>query len=113
LERDNTLYEKAYLKKIVLVTPASLLTALRAIEHNWKNIRQNKNAVEIAQKAGEMYDKFVSMLEDIYKMKRQLDTVVGTNENIIKKLSEGKGNLVDRSKELKKLGARAKKEIAR
>ena len=112
LERDNTLYEKAYLKRIVLVTPASLLTALRAIEHNWKNMKQNKNAVEIAQKAGEMYDKFVSMLEDIHKMKRQLDTVVGTNENIIKKLSEGKGNLIDRSNELKKLGARAKKDIS-
>ena len=110
-EVDSELYEKAYQNNIVLVTPSSLLTALKAIEQSWRVVYQNKNALEIAKQAGKLYDKFVLLLEDINKIDKQLNTLKSSFENTIKKIGEGRDNLISQCQKLKELGARATKEI--
>ncbi len=111
LQSDPGLYEKAFSKKIVLVSPTTLLVALRAVENTWRHERQSRNAMEIAKKAGALYDKFVLFAEDLEKIGRQLDTVQKTYEEAKRKLTDGRGNIVRRVEELHTLGARATKQM--
>lgn len=111
LQTDQTLYDKAFAKHIVLVSPTTLLVALRAVENTWRHERQNQNAMEIARKAGALYDKFVGFAEDLEKVGKQLDTVQKTYDSAWKKLTDGRGNIVRRIEELHELGARASKKI--
>ena len=111
LETDRTLYDKAFEKQIVLVSPTTLLVALRAVENTWRHDRQNKNALLIAQKAGDLYDKFVGFAEDLEKVGKQLETVQKSYDGAWKKLTDGRGNIVRRVEELRALGARASKQM--
>jgi DNA recombination protein RmuC len=111
LQEDPKLYDEAFAKHIVLVSPTSLLVALRAVENAWRHDRQNRNALEIARKAGELYDKFVGFAEDLKKVGEQLDKAHKTYDATWRKLKEGRGNLVHRVAELKKLGARTSKQM--
>jgi len=111
LETDRTLYDTALSKNIILVSPTTLLVALRAVENTWRHDRQNKNALVIAKRAGDLYDKFVSFSEDLEKIGKQIETTQKTYDGAWKKLTKGRGNLVDRAKELKILGARTSKKM--
>lgn len=111
LKEDPNLYEKALSKNLVLVSTTTLLATLRTISYIWKQDLQNKNAVEIARQAANLYDKFVGFTNDILKLGTQLKTVTGTYEEVAKKLSEGKGNLVKRAEDLKKLGVNPSNNI--
>ncbi len=111
IAKDTTLYEYAYNKKIILVSPSSLLPALKSIESSWKIERQNKNAMVIAQKAGAMYDKFALFVEDMTKIGKQITTLQKSYDNAYSKLTSGRGNLIDRVEELKELGVNSTKEI--
>ena len=111
LQTDPTLYDKAFAKHIVLASPTTLLVALRVVENTWRHERQNQNAMEIARKAGALYDKFVGFAEDLEKVGKQLDTVQKTYDSAWKKLTDGRGNIVRRIEELHELGARASKKI--
>ncbi len=113
LEHDTTLYEYALNKKIILVSPTTLFVAMRTIENIWRQEKQNKNAQEIAKRAGAMYDKFVGFSEDMIKISKQLDTVQQSFLLAKNKLSNGKGNLVRQAQQLKDLGAQSSKEISR
>lgn len=111
LKEDPSLYEKALSKNLVLVSTTTLLATLRTISYIWKQDLQNKNAEEIARQAANLYDKFVGFTDDILKLGAQLKTVTGTYEEAAKKLSEGKGNLVKRVEDLRKLGVNPSKEV--
>ena len=111
LQTDPALYDRAFSKKIVLVSPTTLLVALRAVENTWRHERQNRNAMEIAKKAGALYDKFVGFAEDLEKIGKQIETVRKTYDGAWRKLTEGKGNIVKRVEELHELGARATKNM--
>ncbi len=111
IAKDTTLYEYAYNKKIILVSPSSLLPALKSIESSWKIERQNKNAMVIAQKAGAMYDKFALFVEDMTKIGKQITTLQKSYDNAYSKLTSGRGNLIDRVEELKELGVNSTKDI--
>jgi len=111
LEHDNTIYDNAFRKKILLVGPTTLLVAMRAVENVWKYERQNQNAQEIARRAGAMYDKFVRFSEDLIKISRQIDAVQSSFSAAKNKLSDGRGNLVRQVQQLKELGAQTSKEI--
>ncbi len=113
LQEDPSLYDKAFAKHIVLVSPTTLLVALRAVENTWRRERQNRNALEIARRAGALYDKFVGFAEDLERVGKQLDTVQKSYDSAWKKLSEGRGNIVRQIEGLRELGARATKEIPR
>ncbi|MBK5213784.1 MAG: DNA recombination protein RmuC [Flavobacteriaceae bacterium] len=107
---QKNLYQEAFKRKVMIVTPSTLLAALRLVENLWENDNQKKNTLEIAIEAGRLYDSFVGLLEELNKIKRQLGTVQGSFDNALIKL-EGKGNLVKRVEKLRKLGAITSKNI--
>ena len=111
LQEDTTLYDKAFSKRIVLVSPTTLLVALRAVENSWKRERQEKNALEIAKRAGAIYDKFVLLAEDLEKLGKQIDTLQSSFDTTWKKLSVGRGNIVKQIEELRELGAQNSKTL--
>jgi len=111
LEHDNSIYDDAFKKKILLVGPTTLLVAMRAVENVWKYERQNQNAQEIARRAGAMYDKFVRFSEDLIKISKQIDAIQSSFSAAKSKLSDGKGNLVRQVQQLKELGAQTSKQI--
>jgi len=110
LNADNQLYNKAFEKNIVIVTPTTLLATLRTIDSMWNNEKQQQNAIEIAKQAGRLYDQFVNLTDDLIKIGNQLKTVQGTYDTSMKKLS-GKGNLITKVENIKKLGVKTSKII--
>ena len=111
LKEDSGLYNRAFAKNIVIVTPATLLATLRTIDTMWNNDKQQRNAIEIARQAGSLYDKFEGLVTDLTGIGRQLDTTKKTYTSAMTKLVEGRGNLVSKVQNLKKLGAKAKKQL--
>ena len=110
INEENTLYNKAFEKNIVIVTPSTLLATLRTIDTMWSNEKQQRNAIEIATQAGSLYDSFTNLMDELIKIGKQLGTVQGSYESAMKKLT-GRGNLISRVEKLKKLGAKASKSI--
>ena len=111
IKHNPDLYQYAFEKDIVIVTPSTLLATLKTVESMWRNDKQNRHAVEIAHEAGKMYDKFVSFLDDIEKIGKQLHTVQNTYNDSYKKLHTGSGNLIRRADKIKSLGAKTSKQL--
>jgi len=104
------LYTDAFEKNIIIVTPTTLLAVLKTIDSMWQNEKQKANALEIATQAGRLYDSFVNLTDDLLKVGNQINTVQKSYEGAMVKLT-GKGNLITRVENLKKLGAKAGKSI--
>jgi DNA recombination protein RmuC len=108
---DNFLYNKAFEKNIVIVTPSTLLATLRTIDSMWNNEKQQKNAIEIARQAGALYDKFHGLLGDLVNIGKRIDDSKKEYSSAMNKLFDGRGNLITSVEKLKKMGAKAKKSI--
>lgn len=111
LQRDPLLYSKAFDQNIILVTPTTLLATLRTIDSMWNTERQHKHALEIAQKAGALHDKFVGFIEDMNKVGQRMNDAKKTYEEAMNKLHTGRGNVVSSIHKLRELGAKAKKDL--
>lgn len=111
LNEDTTLYNKAFEKNIVIVTPSTLLATLRTIDSMWANQKQQENAMEIARQAGALYDKFQGFVDDLIKIGKKIDESKTEYGAAMNKLVEGKGNLITSVEKLKKMGAKAKKAL--
>jgi DNA recombination protein RmuC len=111
LNEDTTLYNKAFEKNIVIVTPSTLLATLRTIDSMWANQKQQENALEIARQAGALYDKFEGFVTDLIKIGKKIDESKIEYSGAMNKLVEGKGNLITSVEKLKKMGAKAKKAL--
>lgn len=111
VRHDDTLYQIALDKQIVIVTTSTLLATLRTVSSLWRFDDRNRNALEIATKAGALYDKFNGFVEDLSRVRSGLDSAQRSLGEAYSKLSEGKGNLVRRVEELRKLGAKASKSL--
>jgi DNA recombination protein RmuC len=111
IQSDPRLYEEAFDKRIVFVSPTLLLPSLQLIKSAWRQEYQNQNVIEIAKRAGDLYDKFVGFSDDLLSLGRQLDSSKKSYEEAMKKLSSGSGNLVSKVENLKRLGAKADKSI--
>lgn len=111
LNEDTSLYNKAFEKNIVIVTPSTLLATLRTIDSMWTNQKQQENAVEIARQAGALYDKFEGFVGDLIKIGKKIDESKVEYGAAMNKLVEGKGNLIVSVEKLKKMGAKAKKAL--
>jgi DNA recombination protein RmuC len=101
----------AYDRGIILVSPSTLMVTLRTIKNLWRYADQNRNAQVIADKAGALYDQFVLYVEALEDVGRHLDKSKEVWDTAHKRLVSGRGNLVRRTEELKKLGAKAKKSL--
>lgn len=111
MKEEPSLYQFAWEKKIVLVTPSTLLATLKTVESIWKQERQNRHAIDIADQAGKLYDKFVGFISDLENVgKKQKDAALAYDE-AMKKLSSGAGNLITSTEKLVKMGAKAKKQL--
>ncbi|MCI0750008.1 MAG: DNA recombination protein RmuC [Nevskiales bacterium] len=108
---EPRLFEEALARNIGLVCPSTLLPTLRTVENLWRFERQSRNAADIADKAGRLYNKFVGLVDDLDKLGRALDTTGKAYQAARNKLSEGRGSLVDRAEELKQLGAKTSKQL--
>ena len=111
LQEDLNLYNKAFEKNIVIVTPSTLLATLRTIDSMWTNQKQQENAIEIARQAGALYDKFEGFVTDLIKVGKKMEEAKTEYGAAMNKLTEGKGNLVTSAEKLKKMGAKAKKAL--
>ena len=111
VNEDNSIYNRAFEKNIVIVTPSTLLATLRTIDSMWNNEKQQQNAIEIARQAGGLYDKFEGLMKDLIGVGKKIDASKVDYNSAMNKLFEGDGNLIRRVENLKKMGAKAKKSL--
>ncbi|WJJ97908.1 DNA recombination protein RmuC [Algibacter luteus] len=111
VNEDNSIYNKAFEKNIVIVTPSTLLATLRTIDSMWNNEKQQQNAIEIARQAGALYDKFEGLVSDLTGVGKKIDAAKSDYSAAMNKLVEGRGNLITSVEKLKKMGAKAKKSL--
>jgi DNA recombination protein RmuC len=105
------IFNDAFEKNIVIVSPSTLLATLRTIASIWKQEKQTKYAIEIAQQSGALYDKFVSFVDDLINIGNKIDIAKISYSDAMKKLHEGSGNLISRTERIKKLGAKTTKSL--
>jgi DNA recombination protein RmuC len=105
------LFEEALSKNIVLVTPTTLIAILRTVSNIWRIEQQNRNAQQIAAQAGDMYDKFVTFVDDLESVGAKLSATQKAYDGAMVKLQTGKGNLIKRADDLRSLGAKTSKQL--
>lgn len=111
LEYDSTLFDHAFKKNVILVGPTTLMVSLRAVENTWKYEHQQRNAQEIAKRAGLLYDKFVGFVESVEKLGKQLTTAQKTYDDAFAKMHSGHGSITSQFQRLQKLGAATSKKL--
>jgi DNA recombination protein RmuC len=111
IARDPNLWNEAWNKNVLLVSPSTLLFVIRTVAHLWKQEQQTRNVVEIAKRGGDLYDKFVGLVEDLRAVGMRLGQAKASYDEAYGKLSTGKGNLVRQAELLKGMGVKAKKAL--
>ncbi|WP_178094769.1 DNA recombination protein RmuC [Pseudomonas sp. 8O] len=111
LQAEPDLFQEAFEQQVVIVSPTTLLATLRVIDSLWRQERQGQNAREIAERAGQLYDKFVAFVADLDEMGSRLQQLDKAYTSARNKLVDGRGNLIGRVENLKLLGARASKSL--
>ncbi|MTI89496.1 MAG: DNA recombination protein RmuC [Balneolaceae bacterium] len=111
LQYDSGLYYEAFDQNIVIVSPSTLLATLATIDSVWKQEYQNKNAQEIAKRGGALYDKFVLFVESMNDIGQRIRQTQDSYDEAMGRLSTGAGNLVRQAEMIRKLGAKASKQL--
>jgi len=113
MDNDEKLFEDAFKKNIIIVTPSTLLLTLRIIENIWQYEYQGRNSREIAKKAGDLYDKFAGFVESLEDIGKTLDKAKESYNKAYGRLVSGRGNLIKRTEDLKNLGVKTRKKLDR
>ena len=111
MQIDPNLWQEAYDKRVLIISPTHLISALRLIEQLWQHDRQTRNAIEIATESGKMYDKFVGFIEDLKLIEKSLNSAQNAYEKALNKLHLGKGNIISKAEKLKEMGAKTTKSL--
>jgi DNA recombination protein RmuC len=111
VQADHDLFNYAWKRKVVIVSPTTLLATLRTIASIWKYEKQSQNAQEIARRGGLLYDKFVSFISDLEKVGKGLDNAQKAFNDAHKKLTSGRGDLITQAEQLKTMGVPTKKSL--
>ena len=111
IQNDQDLFAFAWDRKIILVSPTTLMVTLRTIESIWKQEKQNKNAIEMGRLAGDLYDKFCGLYDDLGQVKKSMDKTQELFQATFNKLGSGRGNLIGRLEKIKELGAKTNKSL--
>ncbi|OJV81838.1 MAG: recombinase RmuC [Bacteroidia bacterium 44-10] len=111
LQYDENLWQYAYEKKILFISPTNLITALKLIVDLWKREYQNRNAMEIAERGAALYDKFVNFVDSLTEIETHLDKAKRSYESAYNQLKSGKGNLIGQAEKLRELGVKTKKSL--
>lgn len=112
LHADPALYDYAFDRNIVIITPTTLLATLKMVKSIWHQDKQSRNAVEIAERGGLLYDKFVGFYESMTTIGSHLKKTQDTYDKALNQLQDGRGSLTSQVESLKKLGAKASKELS-
>jgi len=112
LEEDEGLFRKAFEQNVMIVSPSTLLLTLRTIQNIWRYEYQNRNAVEIARQAGNLYDHFVRFVNDLEKIGELLERTRQSYDQAYKRLATGRGNLIRRAEGLRELGIQNSKVLS-
>lgn len=112
LRADPALAAFAMERRVGLTTPTTLMLTLRTVEHIWSVERRESNAMEIARRAGALYDKIAGVAEAMEAVSRALDQANRAQGQAMDRLCRGSGNVVRQVEMLRGLGARASKQIA-
>ena len=112
LQHDPELFNYAWQRRIVIVSPTTLLATLKTVESIWKHEKQTQNAMDIARQGSSLYDKFVNFIADLEKIGGQINSLQNTYQDAHKKLTSGKGNLVRQAQKLKELGVKTEKSLS-
>jgi DNA recombination protein RmuC len=113
VQLDGGLFSDAFEQNIVVVAPSTLLATLRTIQNVWRYEHQNQNAQEIAERAGALYDKFVSFVADLEEVGSRVGAVQKAYDKAHNKLVSGRGSLITRAEQMRELGARSSKMLPR
>lgn len=111
VETDVEIFNYAWERKIQIVTPSTLLISLLTIASLWQREKQSTYALEIAEIAGSLYDKFETLIRDLIEVGRKINQMQGSYEDVMRKLHSGRGNLISQVEKMKKLGANTKKSL--
>jgi len=111
LRERPEIFQEAYDRQVVMVTHTTLMATLRTVHGIWRNERVSRNHMEIADRAGALYEKFVGFTEDLIKVGQQMDAAKRSYSDAMGKLSEGRGNLVRQVELIKQLGAKTNKSV--
>jgi DNA recombination protein RmuC len=111
IANDSRLWQDAYDKNVLLVSPSSLLCVVRTVAQIWRQERQARNVEQIAKQGRTLYDKFSGFTEDLLKIGRKLGDARESYESALNKLTRGSGNLVSQAEKLVKLGIRPNKTL--
>ena len=111
VQGDTELFSYAWERKIVIVSPTTLLATLRTISSIWKQENQTKNAQEISRLSATLYDKFVGFIEDLQKIKTNIDRTSNAYDDALRKLKDGSGNIIRTAEKIKELGIRTNKSL--
>ena len=112
LQTEEKLLSEMYARKVIIVSPSTLLATLRMVEYFWQHERQSRNAVEIAERAGSLYNKLRGFLADMEKLGLQLDNCKDSYDRALNKLSQGRGNLISQAARFPELGVKVKEELS-
>lgn len=111
MEADSSIWNYAYDKRVLLISPTNLIAALKLIFDLWQREYQNRNAIDIAERGGKLYDKFVSFIENFKSIGENIGRAQKSYESAFGQLKDGRGSLITQAQQLKELGAKAKKSI--
>jgi DNA recombination protein RmuC len=111
MQADPEIWNYAYSKGVLMLSPTNLIAALRLIHNLWQREYQNRHAFEIAERGGQLYDKFVGFVESLSAVGENLSKSQKSYDQAMNQLSAGKGNLVTQAQKIKDLGAKAKKSL--
>lgn len=111
LQADQDLFNFAWERRIVIVSPTTLLATMRTVASMWKMDKQSQHAFQIAEESGKLYDKFKLFMDDMVKVGTQLNSTRSTYEDAMKKLVTGRGNLVNQAEKLREMGAKNTRRI--
>ena len=110
VQHDADLFQFAFERNIIFVVPSTLLTTLKTVQNLWRLAQQSQNAIEIAKRAGDLYDKFVNFVDDLEDVGMRIDASRKSYDKAYNKLKSGRGNLIRRIETLKELGAKTSKK---
>ena len=111
IQKDSDLWNYAYKKRVILISPTNLIAAIKLISEIWKKEEQNKNAVAIAERGAAMYDKFVGFVENLVDVGGHIGRTQKSYDEAMKQLKDGSGNLIGQAEKLRKLGVQGKKVL--
>ncbi|TVR16931.1 MAG: DNA recombination protein RmuC [Balneolaceae bacterium] len=111
MQNDQDLYNEAFERNIIIVSPTTLLATLATIQNVWKQEYQNRNAMEIARRGGLLYDKFVGFVDNLKDVGKRIRQTEQAYDSAMNQLSDGAGNLVGQAEKLRELGANASKKL--